>query len=278
METVDTDTTGRSPATAGRWVASMTAALLSAAGCDEPAKAPIWHADPCDSATEFEKCTADAPTQRWRCDPVSARWLTLAFCPIGSTCAAADLPAEATGGIGTTCVAHAPDGSSAGDGAIADAALSGDTGPTADSASPKDAGKDTDAGQGGDAGKDGGKDGADTGGGLCGNGVCDKEESGTACPKDCGTPVCGDSHCQIAEATSCPYDCTAGAAAGAACMMAKCPGEAQPCKASSSCPVALAAVWSCAQDCSGCLPQCLTTLAKDPKVFAVASCSAALCL
>ena len=44
---------------------------------------------------------------------------------------------------------------------------------------------------------------------LCGNGVCEADESVTTCPSDCNTePVCGNVICEAGEtASSCPADC-----------------------------------------------------------------------
>lgn len=304
METVDTalgQPAGafiRGPSRWGPpWAAAVLAALLAGAGCSKPELTPIWSVDPCNAAAEFEKCGDDFPPQRWRCDPVTSTWVTLAYCPPDTQCAAAPLPAEATAGIASTCVAKASadgatlDGGGAdtaqgdtaqgdiaqadstlGDSTLGDSAQGGDGGPAGDAIAGKDAGKDS------AAPPDAAKDALDATGGLCGNGVCDQEESVAACPLDCAKPVCGNGQCQTGESGACAYDCTAGAAAGAACMLAKCPGEAQACKTSSSCPVALAAIWGCAKGCSGCLAKCLSSFGKDPKVFSVASCGAAACL
>lgn len=285
VETADTDRGGRPKAgeRQGAWAAAgrlwlLTTALAAFAGCDEPAKAPVWYSDPCDSSNEFERCTADAPTQRWRCDPSSNSWVTIAYCPMGTLCAVAELPQSATAGTATTCVASGSDGGSTADGAITDAVADGDAASDGQIGDAKDA-KDATSDGSPDVGKtDQASDGIDSSGGLCGNGVCDKEESELSCTVDCAKPLCGNSQCQAGEASTCPYDCVAGAAAGAACMLAKCPGDAQLCQASATCSVTLAAIWSCAQGCSGCLSKCLSTLAKDPKIFAVAACGAAACL
>lgn len=294
METADTAPDNPRHLTAARvgdvtcwWAVRAAAAVLLLSSCADPAKPAKWSADACDASAEFEKCADERSPQRWRCDPLTNTWVTIGYCPTGFQCVPAELPTGATAGVGTTCADSSVEDASAQDVKDGGANDSGANDTKANDGAAKDSetkDSETKDGETKDADTDSGpaadvsKDSVDAAGGLCGNGVCDKEESPTSCPVDCAKAVCGNGQCQTGEAENCPYDCSAGAAAGVSCMLAKCPGEGQQCKVSASCPLALAAIWSCAKGCSGCLSKCLSIYGKDPKVFAVASCSAAACL
>jgi MYXO-CTERM domain-containing protein len=54
-----------------------------------------------------------------------------------------------------------------------------------------------------------------TDGGVCGNGVCDSNETPQTCPEDCG--VCGDGICSPGEEDSCPQDCSGVSASDGQC-------------------------------------------------------------
>lgn len=258
LETGDTDGRGRRQRRSWALIglALRGLGLFGAlAGCAPPAAAPTWDASPCDPAADYERCDPSEAGLRWRCVATLGVWKTIGYCPQQGLCAAAPLPLDATAGQGTACVAPTADAGPSVDAAAADAA--------------DVPWRSTDA----LAGK------ADAGaGGLCGNGVCDQEESATSCPSDCAKASCGDGQCQLSEQGTCAYDCSPGAAAAVSCMWAKCPGPAQQCQAKPGCAVALAALWACAQGCKGCLAACLQSAAPDPVVYAVASCGAALCL
>lgn len=244
--------------------------LLAAAalGCGTAPKAKTVRAEPCNPAADLHACAAD--NARLTCDPLSATWLTTGYCPSGTQCTLAPLPAGVTpvGAFAAGCTgASATDAAATADGASPwigpGTPVSGSaSGDTADGDGPVDA-----------------PPPADVPSALCGNGLCDPIETAVTCAKDCGPPVCGDNACTPKEdKSSCAWDCLAGAAAGATCMVDKCPGASAACKASAACMRKLAQVWACAKGCAPCLNSCLQQLGTDSVAYAAASCGGQQCL
>ncbi len=235
--------------------------------CTAP-KPKVLQAERCNSAADLHACAAD--NARLTCDPLTSTWVTTGYCPTGTECMLAVLPAGATpvGAFAAGCTA----------------ATATDAGPTADGGKPYiGPGTPVSGGPADSSDGDGPGDAqlskVDAPSGLCGNGLCDQGESTASCAKDCGPPVCGDNVCTAQESkSSCAWDCLSGAPAGAACMVEKCPGAAAACKASTACMLKLAQVWACAKGCAPCLNSCLQQLGTDSVAYAAASCGGQQCL
>ncbi|MBM4346044.1 MAG: hypothetical protein FJ100_21935 [Deltaproteobacteria bacterium] len=248
--------------------ATSTIVAVLALACTGP-KPKTTTAEPCDPAVDLHACTSDGA--RLTCDPRTSTWTTTGYCPAGSECALAPLPAGVTpaGAFAAACRAAGT--------AVAVDGSGSDGGQPFVGPGTRVGGGSTDAGSDVDVPPQ--HDSADVASPLCGNGVCDQGESATACAKDCGPPVCGDNACTAQEdSSSCAWDCVAGAAAGAVCMTEKCPGASAACKASPACMRKLAQVWACAKGCAPCLNSCLQQLGTDAVAYAAASCGGQQCL